>query len=184
MVGRTSILQRTVSFAFFVVSMKRRGGGSNVVWLGELRATASVGWAFRHFFGLHSGAQVESRHFFGLYSAAQVESRHFFGLHSGARVESRHFFGLHSGARVESRHFFGLHSAAQVESRHFFGLHSAAQVGNIGMYLLEERSIVKSPCYELTYSDFMSPTRGPRKVIELLCGMEQATGRRYIPTKH
>ena len=170
MVGRTSILQRTVSFAFFVVSMKRRGGGSNVVWLGELRATASVGWAFRHFFGLHSGAQVESRHFFGLYSAAQVESRH--------------FFGLHSGARVESRHFFGLHSAAQVESRHFFGLHSAAQVGNIGMYLLEERSIVKSPCYELTYSDFMSPTRGPRKVIELLCGMEQATGRRYIPTKH
>ncbi len=86
--------------------------------------------------------------------------------------------------------FFGLHSAAQVESRHFFGLHSAAQVGNIGMYLLEERSIVKSPCYELTYSDFMSPTRGPRKVIELLrsltslYGMEQATGRRYIPTKH
>jgi len=78
MVGRTSILQRTVSFAFFVVSMKRRGGGSNVVWLGELRATASVGWAFRHFFGLHSAAQVESRHFFGLHSAAQVESRHFF----------------------------------------------------------------------------------------------------------
>ncbi len=52
MVGRTSILQRTVSFAFFVVSMKRGGGGSNVVWLGELRAIASVGWAFRHFFAL------------------------------------------------------------------------------------------------------------------------------------
>jgi len=26
-------------------------------------------------------------------------------------------------------------------------------------------AIVKSPCYEFTYSDFTIPTRGPRKVI-------------------
>ncbi len=168
MVGRTSILQRTVSFAFFVVSMKRGGGGSNVVWLGELRAIASVGWAFRHFFGLHFGA----RHFFGLHSGAQVESRHFFGLHSGAQVESRHFFGLYSGARVESRHFFGLtpllssgslkHNlfAGNVERQASSWQHWDVSSGG-AEYL--EISLLR-----VTYSDFMSPTRGPRKVIQLL----------------
>ncbi len=170
MVGRTSILQRTVSFAFFVVSMKRGGGGSNVVWLGELRAIASVGWAFRHFFGLHFGARVE--HFFGLHSGAQVESRHFFGLHSGAQVESRHFFGLYSGARVESRHFFGLtpllssgslkHNlfAGNVERQASSWQHWDVSSGG-AEYL--EISLLR-----VTYSDFMSPTRGPRKVIQLL----------------
>ncbi len=179
MVGRTSILQRTVSFAFFVVSMKRGGGGSNVVWLGELRAIASVGWAFRHFFGLHFGARVESRHFFGLHS-------HFFGLHSGAQVESRHFFGLHSGAQVESRHFFGLYSGARVESRHFFGLTPLLSSGSLKHNLFAgnvERQAsswqhwdvssggaeyLEISLLRVTYSDFMSPTRGPRKVIQLL----------------
>ncbi len=118
MVGRTSILQRTVSFAFFVVSMKRGGGGSNVVWLGELRAIASVGWAFRHFFGLHFGARVESRHFFGLHSGAQVESRHFFGLHSGAQVESR---------QVEALFWPLLRGSGGVEA--LFWPHSSPQLG-------------------------------------------------------
>ncbi len=160
MVGRTSILQRTVSFAFFVVSMKRGGGGSNVVWLGELRAIASVGWAFRHFhfFGLHSGAQVESRHFFGLHSGAQVESRHFFGLYSGARVESRHFFGLTpllSSGSLKHNLFAG-----NVERQASSWQHWDVSSGG-AEYL--EISLLR-----VTYSDFMSPTRGPRKVIQLL----------------
>ncbi len=159
MVGRTSILQRTVSFAFFVVSMKRGGGGSNVVWLGELRAIASVGWAFRHFFGLHFGARVESRHFFGLHSGAQVESRHFFGLHSGAQVESRqHFFGLTpllSSGSLKHNLFAG-----NVERQASSWQHWDVSSGG-AEYL--EISLLR-----VTYSDFMSPTRGPRKVIQLL----------------
>ncbi len=158
MVGRTSILQRTVSFAFFVVSMKRGGGGSNVVWLGELRAIASVGWAFRHFFGLHFGARVESRHFFGLHSGAQVESRHFFGLYSGARVESRHFFGLTpllSSGSLKHNLFAG-----NVERQASSWQHWDVSSGG-AEYL--EISLLR-----VTYSDFMSPTRGPRKVIQLL----------------
>ncbi len=115
MVGRTSILQRTVSFAFFVVSMKRGGGGSNVVWLGELRAIASVGWAFRHFFGLHFGARVESRHSLfwpSLRGSGGVEALFWPSLRGSGGVEALFWPLLRGSGGVEA--LFWPHSSPQL----------------------------------------------------------------------
>ncbi len=109
MVGRTSILQRTVSFAFFVVSMKRGGGGSNVVWLGELRAIASVGWAFRHFFGLHFGAPL---FWPSLRGSGGVEALFWPSLRGSGGVEALFWPLLRGSGGVEA--LFWPHSSPQL----------------------------------------------------------------------